>query len=361
MEDGRERPPFHGHLQFASVVNLPEAKCALEVEEDGSGSPHFGVDRPMEHSHESERNNRHFQDRDQGRCSVVRLRLSELLGSSSTSHVEGSSYEPGLGFQLCRIPGSVPCKCQGSTGGLSALPGQTLRAIDRLCQQDQNSGGDTKKRMLGQSKISQSLRKGRKISSHMELAESGNPTSLQSGRKISCRDRTRPSLSNHLGSRWGAKGQYVGDVFSGSGRVSRSVRAAGFSSREWEILKGPDGDLTRPSVLQSIKFDIDKKRLVAAMLAPPCSSFSVARDRTMVIRNKEYPWGIPELPQHEQQKIDIGNACIKSALKIISWLDDSGLPWIMENPHSSKIRRLPPVERLCNANHTRSGLRSKAS
>lgn len=41
-----------------------------------------------------------------------------------------------------------------------------------------------------------------------------------------------------------SKGEYVADFFAGSGRVSRAVRKAGFSAREWEILKGPDGDLT---------------------------------------------------------------------------------------------------------------------
>lgn len=71
---------------------------------------------------------------------------------------------------------------------------------------------------------------------------------------------------------------------------------AGFNAREWELLKGPDGDLTTPAVLQSVKYDIAKHRILAAMLAPPCSSFSVARDRTRVIRNKEYPWGLPGLP-----------------------------------------------------------------
>ena len=34
--------------------------------------------------------------------------------------------------------------------------------------------------------------------------------------------------------------------------------------------------------------------LVAAMIAITCVSWSVARNRTNVIRNSAYPWGLPE-------------------------------------------------------------------
>lgn len=59
--------------------------------------------------------------------------------------------------------------------------------------------------------------------------------------------------------------------------MARAARHAGFSTREWELLHGPDGDLTHPAVLRKIEADCSHGRLLGAMLAPPCSSFSPAR------------------------------------------------------------------------------------
>ena len=87
------------------------------------------------------------------------------------------------------------------------------------------------------------------------------------------------------------------------------------------------------------------------MFAPPCSSFSVARDRTLVIRDRAYPWGRPNLPEHEQAKIEVGNKCFRATLKIIRAPDFFGIPWILENPWSSKCWRLPPIVKLMSMSH----------
>ena len=50
--------------------------------------------------------------------------------------------------------------------------------------------------------------------------------------------------------------------------VARAVRSQGFTAKEWELLHGPDSDLTRPAVLKRLKRDIFHNRLIAAMLAP---------------------------------------------------------------------------------------------
>lgn len=146
---------------------------------------------------------------------------------------------------------------------------------------------------------------------------------------------------------------YFADFFSGSGGVARAVRAAGFSTREWELLHGEDYDLTKPSFLSKIREDIRNGKIFAAMLAPPCSSFSPARDRTRVIRTREHPWGLQGLPKHEVAKVQIGDKCFRSAFKIVKWLDEAGIPWILENPHSSKCWYLPPLVNLSQAPRVR--------
>ena len=195
--------------------------------------------------------------------------------------------------------------------------------------------------MLGQPKIDVSLREGGKLGGSLAAPSAFNAGSLQGSREISGRNRTRQSFATIAV----AKGKYVADLFAGSGRVSQAIRAAGFNSREWEVLKDAEGDLTRPAVLQSIKFDIEKRHVVAAMLAPPCSSFSVARGRTLVVRDKSHPWGLPGPPSHEQAKVEVGNKCVTSALYVIRWLDE-------QKPHSPKMWQLPPLVRLLSALNT---------
>ena len=129
------------------------------------------------------------------------------------------------------------------------------------------------------------------------------------------------------------------------------MRSCGFSTREWELLKGADNDLTCPQVVHKVLSDINSDKVLGAMFAPPCASFSPARDRTMVVRDRDFPWGVPGLPPHEAFKVEIGNKCFKSSLKIIRALDRKGIPWVLENPHSSKCWRLAPLVKLLASSH----------
>ena len=151
----------------------------------------------------------------------------------------------------------------------------------------------------------------------------------------------------------GLKGQYFADFFSGEGGVAKAARRLGYAAREWELSNGPSYDLTLPQVQRRIRQDIQQGLILAAMLAPPCSSFSIARDRTSVIRTKLFPWGLPreQLSEADWVRVQTGNRCFKAALKIISWLDQHGIPWIFENPFTSKCWYLPPLQKLATAAH----------
>ena len=93
--------------------------------------------------------------------------------------------------------------------------------------------------------------------------------------------------------------------------------------------------------------DIRAGRAVAGMLAPPCSSFSCARDRTAVIRTREEPWGVSgEVSVKDIERLRIGNSTARSAITIAKAFHKAGRPWVLENPHSSKIWWLPPMVRL---------------
>ena len=132
-------------------------------------------------------------------------------------------------------------------------------------------------------------------------------------------------------------GRYFLDGFSGSGGVAKAVRRQGFTAKEFELLHGEEFDLTRPCVLNKICRDAKDGRLIAAAFGPPCASWSIARDRTLVIRNQLQPWGLDNLPENEQVKVEAGNKTLRATLKLIRTLHRLGIPWSLENPGSSKM------------------------
>ena len=66
-------------------------------------------------------------------------------------------------------------------------------------------------------------------------------------------------------------GRYLADLFGGTGGVGRAVNEFGFTSKAWEILHGPDFDLTRPLVQARICRDMRMGKVFALMLAPPAA------------------------------------------------------------------------------------------
>ena len=108
----------------------------------------------------------------------------------------------------------------------------------------------------------------------------------------------------------------------------RACRRLGFAAKEWEISGGAQFDLTNRAVLRKIKKDVSARLVLAATLAPPCSSFAVARDRTAVIRTKPFPLGLSadQLSHADNVRVQTGNKCFHAALRIIHWLDQLRIP-----------------------------------
>ncbi|CAK0791762.1 unnamed protein product, partial [Prorocentrum cordatum] len=73
-------------------------------------------------------------------------------------------------------------------------------------------------------------------------------------------------------------GAYMADLFSGSGKVGRAVTRLGFSAKAWDIIHGPNHDLTDPAVLRLLFSDIRDGKIFAAMIALPCTSLTIAGD-----------------------------------------------------------------------------------
>ena len=101
--------------------------------------------------------------------------------------------------------------------------------------------------------------------------------------------------------------------------------------------------LISPNLKSSVAYS--QRLVLAAMLAPPDSSFSAARDRHSVLRTQHL------LSSADQLRVESGNKCVATVLKIILWLDQRHIPWILENPSSSKCWYLPDLQQLMHAPH----------
>ena len=122
-----------------------------------------------------------------------------------------------------------------------------------------------------------------------------------------------------------------------------------------EIERGPQFDLCKRENLRRLCRDARERRLIAAMLATPCTSFSLARNRTNVIRNRLEPWGIrfPAKPFSERDKasLEMGNRTMRATLVLIRCFEEVGIPWCLENPASSNMWHIPRLVALAKLPH----------
>ena len=350
LENGGAWSCAEGGVQSDSGMLVPSSWDPAEVEEVGVSEAHVGHHWPLVSGNITDGNSGHQQDWHKGRQHFSGFELDPVYAPCPFGAEPWQEGRSGLELQLCGVPISLSRLLPGPQDRVGALSGSSLRAKHRQISELSQSGGSPEARRLGISPISGKIREVREACSNMEQDSSSNSKRVQKLRETHCGDHPRPTLSRNLSVK-AKSGGYFADFFAGKGGVARAVRSCGFSSREWELLKGAGNDLTCPKVVHKVLSDVDADILLGAMFAPPCSSYSPARDRTMVVRNREFPWGIPGLPPHEVAKVEIGNRCFKSALKIIRALDRKGLPWVLENPHSSKCWRLPPVVKLLASSH----------
>ena len=352
MADGHTGASQKSCFQPDSVVHLPSSWSSPEVEENGPSETHQRGDIWLVGRDFAFGDQRRIEDWHQRRQHPSGFSLDPIHGTHPGVAIKGKTNGSSVGLQLCRVPLSLSQLLWPSEAGPGPISGEAFRTKHRSVEVMEDTGGGEETRWLVEPKQCSEIRESGTSGSH--LAEAGQSCSARMcvSRKAHRGDHARPKLSRHSTSVKRDPGKFFCDFFSGKGGVARAARKLGFESREWELLHGNNGDLTSPGVLFKIRVDIRKGKVLAAMLAPPCSSFSPARDRTMVIRSQEYPWGLPDLPPHEQEKVDIGNLCFLSAFKIIEWLDQAGIPWILENPHASKCWYLPQLQALQQSSHT---------
>ena len=85
------------------------------------------------------------------------------------------------------------------------------------------------------------------------------------------------------------------------------------------------------------------------MIAIPCTSLTIARDRTFPIRSRTQPWGtdVTLASDRDRASLDIGNQLIRAVIRILKHLNRHRIPWVLENPHSSRLWYIPEILALC--------------
>ena len=85
------------------------------------------------------------------------------------------------------------------------------------------------------------------------------------------------------------------------------------------------------------------------MFATPCTSWSVARNMTNVIRSRSEPWGVrhPVKPFSEKdiKSLELGNKTMRSTLRLLKLFTKLKIPWALENPYSSNMWHVPSLKR----------------
>ena len=351
---GASRVPPNGSVCDAVPLYVQPTIGAFEMpylQPDSTIPEHY---QSMESSAESRGNGSYKQDRGLRCESDAGLPVPLDLGwAFAANHEEEISRAASLGLHLQSIPECLQEVQQDDADGALAVPFETQWSFSRQKSSLPESTRSSKTWTMAVDQIDSQIREISQASQELGDSAREDQDLLQPMR---ARSRgyhawTKASAHGDLPRR-NPKGHYVADLFSGKGGVANACEALGFRANRWDIRHGHQCDLTNRRVLRKLEIDIHKGRIIAMMMAPPCDSFSVARDRTKVIRSKEFPWGLPfGLTTKESEKIKLGNACFRSCFRLIKLLDRYHIPWILENPNTSKAWYLPYFDHLSKQDH----------
>lgn len=123
-----------------------------------------------------------------------------------------------------------------------------------------------------------------------------------------------------------------------------------------DIIHGPQHDLTRRRIQRALIRNLHRRKVVGAVLATPCQSFSIARrgppptarGPPPPLRSRECLWGLPHLNEKDQERVRIGNSLARFTARYARECLKLGIPFIIENPRSSRLWLLPPMQALMN-------------
>ena len=145
------------------------------------------------------------------------------------------------------------------------------------------------------------------------------------------------------------RGTYLADLFGGHGGVARAAEQRDITGRVWDLAAGPRYDLCRRSVRRQLCREARRGLLIAACLAPPCSTFSL--QQRGALRALDQPWGKSGLDDRLQSKVDSGNRTARAALSLARQFLSLGVSWVLEHPAGSYLWKTPEMQALIDSPH----------
>ena len=113
--------------------------------------------------------------------------------------------------------------------------------------------------------------------------------------------------------------------------------ARGWQCEDFDVVNGPEQDLTRDDLWTSLLVRIKCKCFRFIVMGPPCSTFSRARTRQpgpRPLRSAEAPYGLPreQLTEAERKELAHGNFFVLMAAAAFRTAVAAQVPVVLENP-----------------------------
>lgn len=145
-------------------------------------------------------------------------------------------------------------------------------------------------------------------------------------------------------------GPCILEIFAGCGRLTSELRRRGFLAFAIDTCLNPNDDLLDGAVEQRIFKLIIERRVLLIWLGMPCTTFSIARRDDGLgpgpLRSDSSPMGLPNLKAADRKKLEIGNRLLFVTIRIIVACLMVKIPFVLENPHSSRCWITPLLQRL---------------
>jgi hypothetical protein len=154
------------------------------------------------------------------------------------------------------------------------------------------------------------------------------------------------------------------ELCSGCGILSATINALGFDvmpvdhkhNKHRVRIKTFNLDLTEAHSWSILRYIVDQCNVIGVHLAPPCGTCSRAREIKLSdvwhgpqpLRNKEHPYGVPNMTDRDQARVDQANTLYMHMCDFCIFLNNRNVAWTMENPTNSWLWELPCMEFLVN-------------
>jgi hypothetical protein len=178
------------------------------------------------------------------------------------------------------------------------------------------------------------------------LAGNQSKAGSSSGIKRSCRSvqsrRAIKRLKSHTAEQQRPKP--AAEMFSGSGRLSLTLRKLGWTSEEWDLRHGIHMDMTQKACQQDFFAKMRAGLFLFIWFGTCCKTFSRATGAgpgPQPVRSNEHVWGFPDLTGVRKEKTMLANKLAKFTLKAIFLANRLKLHWAVENPLTSMLWMLP--------------------